>query len=154
MTSQPPKRWMLELGLLALPALLTLGAGGVSIVGPYMMWRTLAATFGAAVGGIMLGITSKRFLASKPDTPSLIFGLGAASAIGVLALGFIYIFYMRYAMSSIGTPSRTVSQTAIFVTFLLAAYAGTSSVYAWFSHRWETPHRPTKQVPSTFSKND
>ncbi|MBN2002762.1 MAG: hypothetical protein JXA21_05345 [Anaerolineae bacterium] len=102
-----------------------------------LAWPMVALTFlgcvGAAIGGITIGVTARRYLAG-PE-PNLVFGLGTTSAIGTVALGFVYIFLMHYHASMIGTFSRTFSQSLIFGNFLVAQVVGLSPVYTWLAVR-------------------
>ncbi len=87
--------------------------------------RTLLGMFGAAVGGLAAGITVKRFLAHGKTNGEVLFGLGATTAIGVIAIGYLYLFYIDNAMQTIPTLPRNVEQTSVFVEFIAAQYAGT-----------------------------
>lgn len=124
--------WLL-LSWLALPIV---GAAG------WLRWSMVALTFlgsvGAIIGGVVSGVTARRYLAGP--SPRLVFGLGTTSAIGTVTLGFIYIFLMQYSISSIGTFARTFSQSLIFGDFLIAQYVGLSPVYAWLAARLRWDH--------------
>jgi len=128
-------RWRIEAGLVVIPMILVIATGIFGWVSWRTVWLTVTSAIGAVIGGVAAGITAKRFLADTDNSPGIVFGVGAVSAIGTVTLGFIYIFYMKYPIASIGSLSRTVSQSAIFVDFLIAQYVGTSSAYGWVS-RW------------------
>lgn len=110
---------------LILPIVVMLGVSLVGRVSGHVVVRTLLGMGGAAVGGLAGGITVKRFMAHGKNNGEVLFGLGAATAIGVIAIGYFYLFYIDNAMQAIRTLARNVEQTAIFVEFLTAQYAGT-----------------------------
>ncbi len=125
-------------GLLFLSWLALLVAG----VAGWLAWPAVGLTFlgsaGAIIGGVTIGVTARRYLAGQ--SPRLVFGLGTTSAIGTVTLGFVYIFLMRYQISSIGTFYRTFSQSLIFGDFLIAQYVGAFPVYAWLAARLRWDH--------------
>lgn len=123
--SQPPDQrrhiWL----ALVLPVIAMLGVSLVGRVAGYVIGRTLLGMLGAAVGGLAAGITAKRFLAHGKSNGEVLFGLGAVTAIGIIAIGYFYLFYIDNAMQTILTLARNVEQASIFVEFLTAQYAGT-----------------------------
>jgi hypothetical protein len=86
--------------------------------------HTLVGMVGVTVGGVALGVTAWRYLGHSRAIGEALFGFGACSAIGLVAIGYVYLVYLDVTMASIGDPSRAVKQTLIFVMFLCAAYAG------------------------------
>lgn len=109
---------------LGLPLVGMIAVGLVSRADVAVIGRTLLGMLGAAVGGLAAGVTAKRFLARGATNGDVLFGLGAVTAIGVVAIGYLYLFYIENAMSTILTPARNIEQTFIFVEFLTAQYAG------------------------------
>jgi hypothetical protein len=110
--------------LLLGPSLLLLPAWLLGWVGlPTVIW-TLLGMAGAVVGGLAAGVTAERFLRRGEPGFEQVFGLGATTAIGVVTVGYLYVVHVRGPMASIGTVSRAVEQTLIFVTFLSAQGAG------------------------------
>lgn len=104
-------------------ALFVIGwAAGVSVA---VIAYTLVGMLGVAIGGVAGGVTAKRFLAHPRGDGEVVYGLGAVTAIGVVAIGYIYLFYLDADMRTIGTPVRAIEQVSIFVEFLTAQYAGT-----------------------------
>ena len=117
------------LGILVV-ALFVIGlAAGVSGV---VIGHTLVGMLGVAVGGIAGGVTAKRFLAHANGDKEVFYGLGATSAIGVVAIGYVYLFYLDHDMRTIGTLPRTFEQVFIFVEFLVAQYAGIQWAHRFF----------------------
>lgn len=110
---------------LVLPIGVMLSVSLVGGVAGHVIGRTLLGMLGAAVGGLAAGITARRFVAHGKNNGEVLFGLGATSAIGVVAIGYFYLFYIDNDMQTIRTLARNVEQTAIFVEFLTAQYAGT-----------------------------
>jgi hypothetical protein len=110
---------------LALPVAIMLAVSLVGRVPGYVVGRTLVGMLGAAVGGLVAGVTVKRFVGHGKNDREVIFGLIATTAIGVVAIGYLYLFYIDKDMAKILTLARNVEQTAIFVEFLTAQYAGT-----------------------------
>jgi hypothetical protein len=80
---------------------------------------------GAAIGGLAAGVTVKRFVAHGKNDGEVIFGLGATTAIGVVAIGYFYLFYLGEDRQGILTLARNVEQISIFVEYLTGQYAGT-----------------------------
>jgi len=110
---------------------------GVSLVGGvtgHIIGRTLLGMLGAAAGGLAAGITVKRFLAHGKNNGEVLFGLAATTAIGVVAIGYLYMFYIDSDMQAIRTLARNVEQTSIFVEFIAAQYAGTLWAMRLFPH--------------------
>ncbi len=110
---------------LVLPIVVMLGVSLVEGVAGHVVGHTLLGMFGAAIGGLAAGVTVKRFVAHGKDNGEVLFGLGATTAIGVVAIGYFYLFYIDKDMQNILTPARNVEQISIFVEFLTAQYAGT-----------------------------
>jgi hypothetical protein len=110
---------------LVLPVIAMLGVSLVGRVAGYVIVHTLLGMLGAAAGGLASGVTVKRFMAHGKNNGEALFGLGAVTAIGVVAIGYFYLFYIDNAMQTILTLPRNVEQASIFVEFLTAQYAGT-----------------------------
>ena len=123
---------------LVLPIVVMLGVNLVGGVAGHIVGRTLIGMLGAAVGGLAAGITVKRFLAHGKGNGEVLFGLGVTTAIGVVAIGYFYLFYIDNDMQTIRTLARNVEQTAIFVEFLTAQYAGTLWATRLFPHLGST----------------
>lgn len=85
---------------------------------------TLLGMLVAAVGGVLVGIAAQRFLANSKSTRETLLGMVVTTGIGVLTIGYLYIFYIKGPMKSIGTLDRTVEQTLIFLEFLIAHISG------------------------------
>ena len=120
-SSQRRRAWL----ALTLPIVAMLGVSLVGQVAGHVVGHTLLGMLGAAVGGLAAGVTVKRFVAHGKSDGEIIFGLLATTAIGVVAIGYIYLFYIEKDMRSILTLPRNVEQISIFVEFLTAQYAGT-----------------------------
>lgn len=119
--SQRQRIWL----ALGLPVVVMLGVSLVGRVPGHVVTRTLLGMIGAAVGGLAAGVTVKRFMAHSKNNAEALFGLGATTAIGVIAIGYLYLFYIDSDMQSIRTLARNIEQVSIFVEFLTAQYAGT-----------------------------
>jgi uncharacterized membrane protein YhaH (DUF805 family) len=110
---------------LVLPVIAMLVVSLVGRIAGYVIGHTLLGMLGAAVGGLASGVTVKRFMAHGKSNGEVLYGLGAVTAIGVVAIGYIYMFYIDNAVQTILTLARNVEQASIFVEFLTAQYAGT-----------------------------
>ncbi len=110
---------------LVLPISVMLGVSLVGRVAGHVIGRTLVGMLGAAIGGVAAGVTVKRFVAHGKGNGEVLFGLGATTAIGVVAIGYFYLFYIDKDMQNILTLARNVEQVSIFVEFLTAQHAGT-----------------------------
>ncbi len=117
---------------------LGLPVGGLFLVGwigrvsGAVLVHTLLGMTGAAVGGVAAGITAKRFLANGKNTLETLWGLGVTTAIGLVTIGYMYLFYIQKDMQTILALPRNVEQTFIFVEFLTAQYAGILWAGRWF----------------------
>ncbi|HQE91779.1 MAG TPA: hypothetical protein PLH19_03270 [Anaerolineae bacterium] len=120
--SPKPRAAWLALGL---PCAGLLIVGLLGRIAGSVIVHTLVGMVGTAVGGIAAGVTAQRFIAHGKSSGEVVFGIGATTAIGVVAIGYIYLFYIENAMSTILTLARNVEQTFIFVEFFTAQYAGT-----------------------------
>jgi hypothetical protein len=127
---------------LALPVAIMLAVSLVGRVPGYVVGRTLVGMLGAAVGGLVAGVTVKRFVGHGKNDREVIFGLIATTAIGVVAIGYLYLFYIDKDMAKILTLARNVEQTAIFVEFLTAQYAGT----LWAQRLFPRMERPAERA--------
>ncbi len=123
-------------GALAVGPIVMLLAGVMQVVAWRMVAMTLLGALGAVAAGLLGGVTARRFLSEDSTTPHLVFGLGATGIIGTVALGYLYLFFMRYPMASIGTLARTLSQSTVFVDFILAQYAGIVWLYPRLAKRF------------------
>ena len=119
--SQRKRVWL----ALLLPVVAMLGVSLVGGVAGRVVGHTLVGMVGAAAGGLAAGVTVKRFMAHGKSSGEIVFGLGATTAIGVIAVGYFYLFYIEHDMQTILTLPRNVEQISIFVEFLSAQYAGT-----------------------------
>ena len=119
---------------LVLPIIVMLGVSLVGRIAGHVVGRTLFGMLGAAAGGLAAGVTVKRFVAYGKGNGEVIFGLGATTAIGVIAIGYFYLFYIDKDMQNILTLARNVEQISIFVEFLTAQYAGTLWAQRLFAH--------------------
>lgn len=128
--SQRQRIWL----ALGLPVVVMLGVSLVGGVAGHVVTRTLLGMIGAAVGGLAAGVTVKRFMAHGKNNTEALFGLGATTAIGVIAIGYLYLFYIDSDMQAIRTLARNVEQTFIFVEFIAAQYAGTLWAQRLFPH--------------------
>jgi hypothetical protein len=116
-------------GALAAGPVVLLLAGAIQAVPWSVAVMTLLGALGAVTAGLLGGVTARRFLSEESATPHVVFGLGATGIIGTVALGYLYLFFMRYPMASIGSAARTLSQSTLFVDFILAQYAGIVWLY-------------------------
>lgn len=135
------RRRRAELALL-LPIVAMLGIGLAGRVAGHIIGRTLVGMLGAAVGGLVAGVTVKRFVGHGKNDGEVVFGLGATTAIGVVAIGYLYLFYIDRDMENILTLARNVEQVSIFVEFLAAQYAGTvwaQRLFPWMEQSNEKP---------------
>ena len=110
---------------LGAPVAVLLVAGLIAGISAAVIGHTLVGMLGAAIGGLAGGVTAKRFLANARNDGEVLYGIGAVTAIGVVAIGYIYLFYIDNALRTIGTPERAIEQACIFVEFLAAQYVGT-----------------------------
>ena len=100
-------------------------AGLIARISVAVIAHALLGILGVAVGGLAAGVTAKRFLANAKGDGEVLYGLGAVTTIGVVAIGYIYLFYIDNDMLTIGTPARAIEQVSIFSEFILAQYVGT-----------------------------
>ncbi len=127
-TPKPRAAWL----AVGLPFVGLVIVGLLSRVPCGVIGHTLVGMVGVAVGGVAGGVTAKRFLANGKTNFEVLFGLAAMTAIGVVAIGYIYLFYIANDMQTILTPARNVEQTFIFLEFLTAQYAGSLWAQHWF----------------------
>ena len=120
-TSQRQRAWL----ALIVPIVIMLGVSLVGRVAGYVVGHTLLGMLGAAIGGLAAGVTVKRFVAHGKNDGEVVFGLGATTAIGVVAIGYFYLFYLGEDRQGILTLARNVEQISIFVEYLTGQYAGT-----------------------------
>lgn len=120
-TSKSRMAWI----ALGAPVAVLFAAGITFGISAAVIAHTLVGMLGVAIGGIAGGVTAKRFLAHAKNDGEVLYGLGAVTAIGVVAIGYIYVFYIDNDMRTIGTPARAIEQASIFVEFVLAQVAGT-----------------------------
>jgi len=132
--SHPPDRRRRIWLALVVPIIVMLGASLVGRVAGQVIGRTLLGMLGAAIGGLAAGVTVKRFIAHGKGNGEVLFGLGVTTAIGVVALGYFYLFYIDKDMQNIRTLARNIEQVSIFVEFLTAQYAGTLWAQRLFPH--------------------
>jgi len=119
--SQRRRAWL----ALIVPIVVMFGVSLVGRVAGYVVGHTLLGMFGAAIGGLAAGVTVKRFVAHGKNDGEVVFGLGATTAIGVVAIGYFYLFYLGEDRQGILTLARNVEQISIFVEYLTGQYAGT-----------------------------
>jgi hypothetical protein len=119
--SQRRRAWL----ALIVPIVVMFGVSLVGRVAGYVVGHTLLGMLGAAIGGLAAGVTVKRFVAHGKNDGEVVFGLGATTAIGVVAIGYFYLFYLGEDRQGILTLSRNVEQISIFVEYLTGQYAGT-----------------------------
>jgi len=137
----PSQRWQAWLAL-TLPIVVMLGVSLIGRVASYVVGHTLLGMLGAAVGGLAAGVTVKRFVAHGKNNAEVVFGLGATTAIGVVAIGYFYLFYIDKDMQNILTPARNIEQMSIFVEFLTAQYAGSLWAQRLFPHLEQSNEEP------------
>lgn len=135
------QRWALWLALTSAPF-------GVTVLLALMGWipvATVGSTFvgviGATVGGITSGVTAWRFLARPRNDGEAIFGVLAVTAIGVVAIGYIYLVHLNQSTQTITRPERIVEQTASFLTFVAAQSVG----ILWAKRIFSEPQRGPRQ---------
>jgi len=119
--SQRRRAWL----ALIVPIVVMFGVSLVGRVAGYVVGHTLLGMLGAAIGGLAAGVTVKRFVAHGKNDGEVVFGLGATTAIGVVAIGYFYLFYLGEDRQGILTLARNVEQISIFVEYLTGQYAGT-----------------------------
>jgi hypothetical protein len=129
-SSQRRRAWL----ALLLPIVTMFSVGLAGQVAGHVVGHTLLGMFGAAVGGLAAGVTVKRFVAHGKSDGEVVFGLGTTTAIGVVAIGYFYLFYIDKDMQSILTLARNVEQISIFVEYLTGQYAGTLWAQRLFPH--------------------
>ncbi len=120
-------RWgrsLLTIGLLTLPPILLLATRCLDWIAAATAEQTATGIAIAALGGLITGIVSERFLGRGRTGLEQTAGLVAATALGVTTIGILYLLHIRGPMSSIGTPERAVNQIFSFVEFLTAQGAG------------------------------
>jgi hypothetical protein len=110
--------------LLLAPPLLLLPVWLLSWVDIQTAIWTLVGIAAAIAGGLVGGVTAERFLRRGQGSLEQIFGVGATTAVGVVTVGYLYVVHIQGPMASIGTFSRAVEQTLIFLAFLTAQGAG------------------------------
>ena len=133
------KQTVIVWSLLGVPLLVAALGGVLGWVIWDVVWATLLGALGVIVGGLMAGVTARRYLSEDAPSPHVVFGLGATGVIGTVALGYVYIFFIRYPPASIRTPARVLSQSVIFSAFLLAQYVGIVALYPYLASKlkWE-----------------
>ena len=119
--SKPQITW----AALGIPVVAMFLIGLTAGVSGWVIGHALVGMVGVVIGGVAGGVTAKRFLAHAKGDGEVIYGLGAVTAIGVVAIGYIYLFYLDADMQTIGSTARAVEQTFIFVEFIAAQYVGT-----------------------------
>jgi len=117
-------RLALALCLLVVPPIVLLAAQPLGRIEAATVEQTLTGIAITAVGGLIAGIISARFLRRGCNGVEQTAGLIAATALSVATIGTLYLFHIRGPMSSIGTPERAVKQLFGFVEFLTAQGAG------------------------------
>lgn len=130
--------------LLGGPPLFVLLLALLGWIQPGVVVSTYIGMLGAIIGGVTLGITAKRFLAHSRDWRELLFGILASIAIGVIAIGYIYLVHLKNPFQSMSSLPRIVEQSSIFITFLLAQLVGA---------QWSMPVLKTvfpKTIPSNY----
>jgi len=127
-------------GLLGSPLLFTVLGGVLGWATWDVVGATLLGALGVISGGLTAGVTARRYLSDESTSPHIVFGLGATGIIGTVALGYVYLFLIRYPPASIQTSARVLSQSVIFITFLLAQYVGIVTVYPFLAEKlkWES----------------
>ena len=133
-TSQRRRAWL----ALIVPIVIMLGVSLVGRVAGYVVGHTLLGMLGAAIGGLAAGVTVKRFVAHGKNDGEVVFGLGATTAIGVVAIGYFYLFYLGEDRQGILTLARNVEQISIFVEYLTGQYAGTLWAQRFFPQMEES----------------
>jgi hypothetical protein len=114
----------LDVILQAMMVIMLLLAGVIKLLGWAVIWSTVTGMLIAAAGGIVNGLTAHHYLASSRSTRDTFLGMALTVGIGVLTIGYLYIFHIQGPMKSIGTFSRTIKQFFIFLEFLLAQISG------------------------------
>jgi hypothetical protein len=109
--------------LIGLPTLL-LAAQSLGWVEASTAEKTFVGIAITAVGGLIVGIISERFLGRGRNGAEQTAGLIAATALSVTTIGILYLLLIRGPMSTIGTPERAAEQLFSFVEFLTAEGAG------------------------------
>ncbi|MDF1513813.1 MAG: hypothetical protein P1S60_08395 [Anaerolineae bacterium] len=104
--------------------LILLAAGFIGIVRWHIIGSTLIGMVMAAAGGTAIGCCALRLLGHHRHIRDILTGLILTTGIGTLTIGYLYIFYIKGPVSSIGTPDRAVKQVFIFVEFLVAQASG------------------------------
>jgi hypothetical protein len=90
-----------------------------SVIGSSLLGMVLAAA-----GGLSIGAVAYRFLGRGQNNREILTGMIVSVGLGILTIGYLYIVHIKGPMNTIGTPSRTVKQTFIFLEFLLAHVSG------------------------------
>jgi len=110
--------------LLAVPPTLLLAARSLGWVKASTAEPTFTGIAITAIGGLIVGIISERFLGRGRNGVEQTAGLIAATALSITTIGILYLLHIRGPMSSIGTPERAVKQLFSFVEFLTSQGAG------------------------------
>jgi hypothetical protein len=105
-------------------AVLLLFTGVIGWIDWHIIQSTFIGMLVAAVGGTVLGMVALRYLGESRSNRETLFGLVVTVGLGVLTIGYLYIFYIKGPMKSIGTLNRMVKQTFIFLEFLFAHISG------------------------------
>ncbi len=125
MPSTPPKSPLVAIcGLLLGPVLLLGTAWAADLVPQRVAVHTLSGLAIAAIGGLLAGMVAERLMHRGNSGAAQAIGLVMTTGIGVVTIGYLYLFHIRGPMATIGTLNRTVEQGLIFVHFLTAQAAG------------------------------
>jgi hypothetical protein len=120
----PVQRIALSLALLVAPALSALIAWLLGWLGQDLTVKSLTGIAIASIGGLAAGFVEERLLRRPRNDAEQLIGISAATAVGVLTIGYLYVAHIRGPMSTIGTLSRAVEQVLVFVAYLTAQAAG------------------------------
>lgn len=119
-----PTRLILALALCLLPVALLLLTRLLGGIGADVIRHTFAGLPVIVIGGLLAGIAAERLLHRSSGTISTLLGLALVGGLGVLTIGYIYLFRIQGPMSTITTVPRAAEQLALFLAFLLAEGAG------------------------------
>ena len=117
-------RLALALGLCLLPGIGLLVVRLLGGIDAQTLGHTLTGLPVALAGGLLAGAAAEVLLHRSTATLRTLLGMALTAGIGVLTIGYLYLFHIRGPMSSIGALPRAVEQLTLFVAFLLAQGAG------------------------------
>ncbi|MGC9346615.1 MAG: hypothetical protein ACP5JG_00635 [Anaerolineae bacterium] len=118
------QRLTMALALLVAPALASLAAWLLGWLSQDLAIKILMGIAVADVGGVGAGFVEERLLGRPRNDAEQLVGIAAATTIGVLTIGYLYLVHIRGPMSTVGNLNRAVEQVLIFLGYLTSQAAG------------------------------